>query len=56
MESYNTTLQYLQSIHETLVEPNVEPAQEVVEEQEKPTTQSLGEEPVTEDEELSSEE
>ena len=54
MERYNTTLQYLQAIHETLVEPVIEVPQEGSTDSEEPSTQSIEEEPVTEDEEVGS--
>lgn len=54
MERYNTTLQYLQAIHETLVEPIIEVPQEESTDLEEPSTQSIEEEPVTEDEEVGS--
>ena len=54
MERYNTTLQYLQAIHETLVEPVIEIPQEESTDAGEPNAQSLEEEPVTEDEEVSS--
>ena len=54
MERYNTTLQYLQAIHETLVEPVIEVPQEESTDPEETGTQSLEEEPITEDEEVSS--
>ena len=54
MERYNTALQYLQAIHETLVEPVIEVPQEESTDPVEPSTQSIEEEPVTEDEEVSS--
>lgn len=54
MERYNTTLQYLQAIHETLVEPVIEVSQEESTDSVEPNAQSLEGEPVTEDEEVSS--
>lgn len=54
MERYNTTLQYLQAIHEALVEPVIEVSQEESTDPEEPSTQSIEEEPVTEDEEAGS--
>ena len=54
MERYNTTLQYLQAIHETLVEPVIEGSQEESTDPGEPNAQSLEEEPVTKDEEVSS--
>lgn len=54
MERYNTTLQYLQAIHETLVEPAIEVPQEESTDPVETSTQSLEEEPITEDEEVGS--